>query len=130
LIEVSIESDPFGSGRYITSDPIGLYGGLNTYGYGNSNPGRYSDTKGKSIVVVAVAVAVVVGGAAVAVLACKSGTDVCLKKYPNGKDPLSKSRSAYLKCIAASAGIGGMGGGWTTDPVGSGVSEAGQQANK
>jgi len=34
-------------GRYITSDPIGLRGGVNTYGYAFQNPTKYIDQDGR-----------------------------------------------------------------------------------
>jgi len=37
-------------GRYITSDPIGLLAGLNTYSYANQNSVRFYDPDGKIIV--------------------------------------------------------------------------------
>ena len=33
-------------GRYVSSDPIGLYGGMNLFGYANQNPNSYIDPNG------------------------------------------------------------------------------------
>ncbi|HLD66040.1 MAG TPA: RHS repeat-associated core domain-containing protein, partial [Pseudomonas sp.] len=54
------------TGRYVESDPIGLAGGLNTYGYVLGNPLKYIDPRGQSILVAPGAEA----GAAVGTFVC------------------------------------------------------------
>ena len=52
------------TGRYGESDPVGLHGGLNTYGYGRADPLHYVDPTGEISLVAGVALVgvVIVGG--------------------------------------------------------------------
>ena len=53
------------TGRYVTSDPIGLGGGLNTFGYVGGNPLKYTDSTGLFFPVVICASGACQGGLAV-----------------------------------------------------------------
>ena len=49
-MQLCVVKDNLALGRYISSDPIGIEGGLNTFLYANASPVMYSDPEGLHVV--------------------------------------------------------------------------------
>ncbi len=91
-------------GRYITSDPIGLLGGLSTFGYVRGNPLGYFDSNGfdpsqffRGELQIPL-ISIVSGGGGVTVVSCD---DACEKR---------RTFLYYKVCFGASTGASAVGG--------------------
>ncbi|SMN12501.1 Rhs-family protein [uncultured Candidatus Thioglobus sp.] len=93
-------------GRYITSDPIGLKGGLNTYSYVDANPLMYYDLEGKH----PVAIGILVWVGICAGISFDKGMSESFSKNVNPDLPPSnsddKKRHCYSSCLMTQCMLG------------------------
>jgi RHS repeat-associated protein len=93
------------TGRYIESDSIGLWGGLNTYGYAGNNPTNNFDASGRQSAAVPLAEACPVCAAAVVVI---GGLYLIVKSCSDDKPApapmpgrVAKCREAFKSCLGS-----------------------------
>ena len=99
--------------RYVPSDPIGLAGGIHTYGYANASPLRWTDRKRN----IAIAAVTSVGGVVITIgcaltpgyrkavedaarsegQACEAGANRLKFRYPRGWRDLGEKWPAWLR---------------------------------